>query len=59
MNGKFDTVDCEAMWKNVLNPSINKKKWSQEEESELEDLVDKYNMKNWKKVAEELGVCRL
>lgn len=56
MYGKFDAQDCECMWKNVLRPGINRKKWSTEEEEKLESLVLKYNMRHWNNIASELDV---
>lgn len=56
MSGKYDAVDCECMWKNVLRPSINKKKWSSKEEEKLSELISKHNMRDWNQIAEELGV---
>ena len=44
------------MWKNVLHPSINKEKWSTQEKRQLQELANKYNMKNWPAIAKELGV---
>lgn len=44
------------MWKNVLHPSINKEKWSAQETKDLQELANKYNMRNWPAIAKELGV---
>lgn len=55
-NSKFSASECESMWKNVLRPGINRNKWTAEEEEELKKLATKYKMKNWKQIAEELGV---
>lgn len=55
-DGKRDERECRIMWKNVLHPSINKEKWSAQETKELQELANKYNMRNWPAIAKELGV---
>ena len=45
------------MWKNVLRPDICKEKWSKEEINLLKSLAEKYEMREWENIAEELGVC--
>ena len=52
----MDAADCERTWRNVLRPEINRDKWTGAEEADLQVLVEKYNMRNWTQIAEELGV---
>ncbi|XP_061185321.1 uncharacterized protein LOC133193413 [Saccostrea echinata] len=56
--GKREEKECEIMWNNVLHPSINKEKWSTQETKHLQELANKYNMKNWPAIAHELGTGR-
>ncbi|WAR32019.1 SNPC4-like protein, partial [Mya arenaria] len=58
MKGKYDATECEKMWRTVLQPGINKEKWSEDEDKKLEELVEKHNMRDWKAIAEELGTNR-
>lgn len=44
------------MWKNVLYFFINKEKWSVQEIKDLQEFVNKYNMRNWLVIVKELGV---
>ena len=53
---KMDAADCERTWKNILRPEINREKWSEEEDANLQILVEKHNMRNWAVIAQELGV---
>ena len=53
----MDAADGERIWRNVLRPEINRDKWSTSEEASLDTLVAKYSMRNWKLIAQELGVC--
>nr|XP_019922815.2 uncharacterized protein LOC105328284 [Crassostrea gigas] len=57
-DGKRDERECRIMWKNVLHPSINKEKWSAQETKDLQELANKYNMRNWPAIAKELGTGR-
>ena len=52
----MDAADCERTWKNILRPEINREKWSEEEDANLQILVEKHNMRNWAVIAQELGV---
>ena len=53
---RFDAAACRSMWLNVLCPGINRQRWTEEEDSALEMLVEKYNMRNWDAIATELKV---
>ena len=53
----MDAADCERTWKNILRPEINRDKWTEEEDNNLQSLVEKHNMRNWAEIAKELGVC--
>ena len=39
-----------------MRPEINRDKWTEIEEEQLQVLVEKYNMRNWTQIAKELGV---
>ncbi|XP_062572111.1 uncharacterized protein LOC134234064 [Saccostrea cucullata] len=56
--GKREEKECEIMWNNVLHPSINKEKWSTQETKHLQELANKYSMRNWPAIAQELGTGR-
>ncbi|KAL5011865.1 hypothetical protein ScPMuIL_010416 [Solemya velum] len=56
--GKRDNVSCKYMWQNVINPKINREQWSADEEQQLQDIVQKYDGKQWKVIANELGTNR-
>ncbi|XP_053380719.1 uncharacterized protein LOC123547616 isoform X2 [Mercenaria mercenaria] len=55
---KFSVTECESMWNTVLRPEINRDKWTPAEEEDLNRLAIKYEMRNWSKIAEELGSNR-
>ncbi|XP_064616800.1 uncharacterized protein LOC135480805 [Liolophura sinensis] len=57
-DGRWDSVACQQMWTNVLTPAINRSKWLKEENDKLLKLVNKYNKRNWPKIAQELGTNR-
>ncbi len=43
------------MWKNMLNPSINKQKWSKDEDAKLVELIlQSKEFKDWDLIAAEL-----
>lgn len=48
-------AQCSQRWLRSLNPSINKKKWSPEEEKKLLELVAKKGQQSWSAIAKELG----
>lgn len=46
------------MWKNWLNPRVNKSSWNQTETEKLQSLVDLHGRNQWKLIAKELGTNR-
>ena len=46
------------MWKNMLHPSINKSKWTREEDEMLKELVGIQETHDWDMIAEELDTGR-
>ena len=44
------------MYKNVLNPTVNRSRWTQLEDEKLVQLVNKHQHQNWQVVAKQLGV---
>ena len=55
-DGKYSAQECEGIWRNVLHPSINKEAWTKEEDEKLIQLVEENHLRNWKDIAEKLGV---
>ncbi|KAK3586968.1 hypothetical protein CHS0354_026684 [Potamilus streckersoni] len=58
LNSRFPSKACEYMWKNALQPSINRSRWTKIEEDALQRLVEKYEMHNWESIAKELATNR-
>ena len=50
--------DCRLRYTNLLQPGISRSTWRTEEEKRLMKLVKKHGMRNWAKVAAELGSRR-
>ena len=48
-------IECLMQYRNNLDPSINKNKWTRNEEFTLVDLVKKYKERYWILIAEELN----
>jgi hypothetical protein len=44
-------AQCSQRWNRGLDPKLKKSRWSVEEESKLVELVAKYGIKSWTKVA--------
>ncbi|KAL3871550.1 hypothetical protein ACJMK2_039541 [Sinanodonta woodiana] len=58
LNSRFSSKACEYMWKNALQPSINRSRWTKIEEDTLQQLVEIYEMHNWESIAKELATNR-
>jgi len=46
---------CSQRWLRVLDPRISKSPWAVEEESKLQQLVNRYGEKSWTRIAAEMG----
>ena len=46
---------CSQRWLRVLDPRISKNPWSPEEETKLQQLVNRYGEKSWTRIASEMG----
>lgn len=53
--GRHSGTDCKYLWHCYLHPDILTDKLSREDSDTLIELVGKYNMQNWDKIAEEMG----
>ncbi|EDQ86843.1 uncharacterized protein MONBRDRAFT_27866 [Monosiga brevicollis MX1] len=49
-----DASHCAARWKNMLDPTLIKGAWTQEEDDLVINLVNKYGPCNWTKIAQHL-----
>eukprot|EP00049_Salpingoeca_infusionum_P013194 m.246483 g.246483 ORF g.246483 m.246483 type:complete len:617 (-) comp15379_c0_seq1:490-2340(-) len=49
-----EATHCAHRWKNMLDPSLVKGSWSEEEDAKLVSLVGKYGAKNWSSIATHL-----
>jgi hypothetical protein len=52
-NGRTKT-QCGQRWNRTLNPQLKKTKWSNDEEYQLAELVARYGLKSWTKIADEM-----
>ena len=52
-----DKNDVTACWNDKINPDINRDKFTPKEEKQLNKIANKYNGRNWDKIASELNVC--
>lgn len=50
--------ECERMWRNYVHPSINKRKWTDQEDSELRRLAAKHHYRDWEQIAKELTLSK-
>ena len=57
---------CRLMWKNLLHPTINKGKWTKQEDRKLSELVDQPDedgllrpRKDWDKIAKKVTFIEL
>ena len=57
MSRTFTPESCRAQWMNVLHPARSVE-FTEEEDKKLKELAEKHNCKNWKAIAEEMGVSR-
>lgn len=49
---------CERMWRNFVHSSINKRKWTEEEDNELRKIAEKYECRDWEQIARELTLSK-
>jgi len=56
--GSRSGLECELFWKNYLHPSINKRKWSNDEVNTLTALVEFKGHHAWEKIAQDLKTNR-
>jgi len=47
-------TQCLHRWQKVLNPSLHKGPWTEEEDSKVREMVTKYGAKKWSLIAEQL-----
>jgi hypothetical protein len=45
---------CSQRWYRCLDPRLNKSAWTPEEERKLQSLVEKYGLKSWTKIAQQM-----
>jgi hypothetical protein len=55
IGGGRTRAQCSQRWNRGLDPRINKRNWSQEEERELLRAVELHGSKAWTRIATELG----
>lgn len=55
---KYLPIECFIQYRNNLDPSIEKGKWSAEEEARLITLAESYGEHDWVSIAEELSGSR-
>jgi len=53
IKGRTDTM-CRERWKNLLDPKLNKNKWTKEESFKLIESTVKHGAGKWSKISEEL-----
>ena len=49
-------IDCKIQWLNEDHPSINKEKWTKEEDKVLLAIVKKHKGYDWVSITKELNV---
>ena len=54
VGNKRTRSQCSQRWSRVLDPSISREPWSEEEEALLLHLVQMYGSKSWKKLSEHM-----
>lgn len=55
---KHTAEECEVMWNVFLHPDINKQKWTDKEDKNLNRIVEAYGFENWDAIAKELKTKR-
>lgn len=55
VGGDRTKAQCAQRWLRGLDPSILKEPWSKEEDKKLLELISIYGLKNWKKIAFQMG----
>ncbi|XP_058804334.1 uncharacterized protein LOC131671714 isoform X2 [Phymastichus coffea] len=55
---KHTAEECEVMWNVFLHPDINKQKWTEKEDKNLNRIVEAYGFENWDAIARELNTKR-
>jgi hypothetical protein len=53
-NGR-SRAQCSQRWNRGLNPQLNKRLWSREDDERLRALVLRYGVKAWTRIAHEMG----
>ena len=54
MNSDRTAKACNDHWINYLNPLIRNDSWTETEDQQLKDLVEKYHVGNWSLIAKEI-----
>ncbi|XP_014769669.1 snRNA-activating protein complex subunit 4 [Octopus bimaculoides] len=55
---RHSEFSCRLMWRNWLQPGINKKPWTKEETMRLRKLVELHGRHQWQRIAKELNTNR-
>ncbi|CAG9857601.1 unnamed protein product [Phyllotreta striolata] len=58
LNENHSEFECRSFWHIYLHPLINKGDWSKEEQDRLAKAAEKYQLRNWDAIADELRTNR-
>lgn len=55
LDARHSTMECMGIWTNNLMPSLNRSKWTDEQDEKLLSIADEYNCQNWDQIGKELN----
>lgn len=54
LDDRHPPKQCMALWNAYLKPTLNRNRWTTDEEEKLHQIVQNYNYQNWPKIAKHL-----
>ncbi|KAG4065083.1 hypothetical protein HA402_007480 [Bradysia odoriphaga] len=55
LDERHSTLECMGIWMNNLIPSLNRSKWTDQDDEKLLGIADEYNCQNWNQIGKELN----
>lgn len=54
LDGRHSPEECVGIWKGYLNPLLNRKPWTADEDAKLVEVVNAFNQQNWAAIAAQI-----
>lgn len=55
LDNRHEPAQCMALWNGYLKPTLNRNRWTNDEEEQLLQIVQDYNYQNWPEIAKHLS----